>query len=200
MAGSIHSTARAYIDRMTELLRQVDAGAIEEYADMLLEAWKDDRQAFYFGNGGSASTASHHVLDIVRTAGVSGQRMLRAFCLNDNIGILTAEANDRNYASAFAMPLEAYSREGDVVVAISASGNSPNILAACETAKERGLKVVALTGFTGGKVVALADLHIHVPSDNYGLVEDIHLSIGHMAAQMLKTRVQEYMAVPEMVK
>jgi D-sedoheptulose 7-phosphate isomerase len=199
MAGTIHTTARSYLNRMAELLRQVDAEAVEQFAEMLFDAWKDDRQAFYFGNGGSASTASHHVLDIVRTAAVPGQRMLRAFCMNDNIGMVTATANDVDYREAFAMPLAAYSRSGDVAVAISASGNSPNILAACRLAKERGLKIVALTGFSGGKVVGLADLHIHVPSDNYGLVEDLHLSVGHMAAQMLKARVEACVA-PVMVQ
>jgi len=101
-----------------------------------------------------------------------------------------------DYSESFSFPLSAYSEAGDVAVAISCSGNSPNILRACQLARERGLSVVALTGFAGGKVAALANVHINIPSDNYGIVEDLHLSIGHMTAQILQAKIKAYIAEP----
>jgi len=196
MPGTICTSAQAYIAELTKILGQVDPDGIEAFADLLFDAWKENGQAFFFGNGGSASTASHHVLDIVKTASVEGQRYLRAFGMNDNIGILTAVGNDLDYSESFSFPLSAYSEAGDVAVAISCSGNSPNILRACQLARERGLSVVALTGFAGGKVAALANVHINIPSDNYGIVEDLHLSIGHMTAQILQAKIKAYIAEP----
>jgi D-sedoheptulose 7-phosphate isomerase len=197
MAGTIHTSARDYLNGLADILRQVKGEAIERFTTLLFDAWKEDRQALFFGNGGSASTASHHVLDLVKTASVPGQRPLRALAMNDNIGIVTAVGNDLEYAQTFSVPLAVYGRRGDLAVAISASGNSPNILAACKLARERGLRVVALTGFAGGKVAEMADLHINVPSDNYGIIEDLHLSIGHIVAQSLKARVQAFAAGAE---
>jgi phosphoheptose isomerase len=109
--------------------------------------------------------------------------------MNDNIGIVTAVANDIDYAESFSMPLAAYAQPGDLAVAISCSGNSPNIVHACNVARGMGLTVVGLTGFDGGKVKGLADLHINIPCDNYGIIEDLHLSIGHMVAQILRNRI-----------
>jgi D-sedoheptulose 7-phosphate isomerase len=174
---------------MSQVLAQIDVAGIEAFGELLFDAWSERRQAFFFGNGGSASTASHHVLDLVKTASVHGRHHLRAFGMNDNIGIVTAVANDIDYAESFSMPLAAYAQPGDLAVAISCSGNSPNIVHACNVARGMGLTVVGLTGFDGGKVKGLADLHINIPCDNYGIIEDLHLSIGHMVAQILRNRI-----------
>jgi len=167
----------------------MDLSAIEAFAQLVLEAWRNDRRVFVFGNGGSASTASHHACDLVKTAAVDGQRRLNAFSLVDNIGIGTALGNDISYDETFSYPLETYARPGDIAVAISGSGNSANVLRACAWARENGVTVVGLTGFSGGKLKDLADLHINVPSDNYGVIEDLHLAIGHIVAQIFKSRV-----------
>jgi D-sedoheptulose 7-phosphate isomerase len=103
--------------------------------------------------------------------------------------MMTALGNDISYEQVFAFPLASYAQAGDLAVAISCSGNSPNVLRACEWAKANGLNVVALTGLAGGKVKDLAHVHANVPSDNYGVVEDLHMSMGHIAAQMLKSRI-----------
>jgi D-sedoheptulose 7-phosphate isomerase len=146
MAGSTCDSAKKYFSEFGNIMKQVDCAPIDAFAELLFEAWKDNRQAFFFGNGGSASTASHHVLDLLKTASVKGQRHLRAFGMNDNIGILTAVGNDLDYAQAFSFPLSAYAEAGDIAVAISCSGNSPNILHACQIARDKGLSIVALTG------------------------------------------------------
>ncbi|HEV8379548.1 MAG TPA: SIS domain-containing protein, partial [Tepidisphaeraceae bacterium] len=105
------------------------------------------------------------------------------------MGLTTAIGNDISYEDIFRFPLSSYARSGDVAIGISCSGNSPNLLRACEWARENGLTVIALTGFSGGRVKNLAHLHINVPSENYGVIEDLHLSIAHIVAQGLKSRI-----------
>ncbi len=189
MAGTICTSAESYLAAMSELLGRVDPAAIDRFSQLIVEAWETGHRVFVFGNGGSASTASHYVADLTKTAAVDGKRRLQAIGLSDNMGLLTALGNDISYDQTFAYALETYACEGDIAVAISCSGNSPNVLQACRWAADHGVKVVALTGFDGGKAGRLADLHLNIPSDNYGLIEDLHLAIGHMAAQCLKAHV-----------
>jgi len=189
MAGSTCESPKEYLAKLAALVGKIDHGSIDALAGLLFQAWEEDRCVFIFGNGGSAATASHQVCDFVKTAAVEGQRRLRAFCLIDSSGMGTALGNDIGYEETLRYPLETYARPGDVAVAISGSGNSPNVLRACEWARNNGVQVVALTGFTGGKLKDLADLHINVPSDNFGLIEDLHLVIGHSVSQVLKCRV-----------
>lgn len=189
MAGRVASSAQQYLDTLTGVIAQLDAGAIDAYAGILAEAWEQRRQVFVFGNGGSAYNASHHVTDYVKTASAPGQPRLRAFSMTDNVGLTTAVGNDLSYEETFLFPLESYAQAGDVAVAISCSGNSPNLLRACQWARDHGLTVVALTGFEGGKVKEMAHLHINVPSDNYGVIEDLHMSVGHIASQMLHEKI-----------
>lgn len=190
MAHSIVGSTRAYADAMIEQLKLLDANSIDKYAQVLFDAWRDGRRVYLFGNGGSAYTASHHVMDYLKTAAVEGRKRLQAFSVNDNFGITTALGNDISYDDTFRYPLETYAKKGDVAVAISCSGNSPNVVKAVEWAKANGVYVVALTGFKGGMIGQAADLHIHIPSDNYGVIEDLHMSVGHIAAQMLKKKVE----------
>jgi phosphoheptose isomerase len=186
------STATEYFDRMRKVFDRTDMTPIDTYADRVFDAWTQGKRVFLFGNGGSAYTASHHVADYVKTASVEGRRRLAAFSLNDNLGLLTALGNDVSYDDVFVWPLDAYDAQpGDVVVAISCSGNSPNVVKAAQWAKARGITVVCLTGFTGGKLGELADIHIHFPSDNYGVIEDCQMSVGHIVAQSLQHRVAQ---------
>jgi D-sedoheptulose 7-phosphate isomerase len=189
MAGSITGSATEYLETLGAMLAQVDRGAIDAYADLLFKAWQEDRAVYVFGNGGSAACASHHVSDYVKTAQVDGQPRLRAFCLSDNTAMLTAIGNDSSYDDIFVHQLATYARPGDVAVAISCSGNSPNVVKACRWAREQCLPLVAITGFTGGKIGELADIHIHFPSDNYGIVEDMQQSVGHNVTQRLQSHV-----------
>jgi D-sedoheptulose 7-phosphate isomerase len=192
MPGSICSNASAYLTALSQLAARLDPAPIDALAARLFDIWRQRRRVFVFGNGGSASTAGHMVCDLVKTAGVAGQPRLDVLCLSDNIALLTALGNDDSYDEVFRFPLESFARPGDLAIAISCSGNSPNLLAACQWARASGVTVAALTGFAGGKVKDLADIHINVPSDNYGLIEDLHLSVNHMVAQGLQARIRKH--------
>ena len=191
MASTIHTSARDYLTAMRRLLDQIDGTLIDQVADVLFNTWEVDGQVIVFGNGGSASTSSHFVTDIVKTAAANGHRPLRALSLVDNCGITTAVANDADYDETFCFPMSVYARPGDLAIAISCSGNSPNVVNAARWAGEHGLQLVGLTGFDGGTLGRLANLHVNIPSENYGLIEDMHLSIGHMICQILKSRVEQ---------
>ena len=191
MAGTIYTSAGAYLKAMRKLLDVIDGTLIDGVAEMLVDTWKADGQVLVFGNGGSAYTSSHFVTDIVKTAATNGHRPLRALSLVDNCGITTAVANDADYEETFSFPISVYARPGDLAIAISCSGNSPNVVNAAHWVREHGLQLVGLTGFDGGALGRLANLHVNIPSDNYGLIEDVHLSIGHMISQILKSRVEQ---------
>jgi len=191
MAGTTSPTASAYFAEMQALFEQIDCDAIDRYAKELFKAWLEGRTVYVFGNGGSAYGASHHVTDYIKTARVEGEKALRAVSLVDNLGLLTALGNDISYDDIFRYPLEAMAKAGDVSVAISCSGNSGNVVKALEWAKDNRLLTVAITGFSGGKIGKIADIHINIPNENYGIIEDLQLSVGHIAAQGLKSRVFE---------
>ena len=189
MSGTTVSSATAYLQALTGQLARVDVNAIDSYAELIYRAWRDRRRVFLFGNGGSAYTASHHVTDYVKTASVEGKPRLAAFSLVDNTGLVTALGNDISYDEVFRYQLQAYARPGDMAVAISCSGNSMNVVNACQWSRDNGMTVVCITGCDGGTICRLAHLHINIPSDNFGVVEDIQMAIGHIAAQSLHNRM-----------
>jgi len=174
-----HPIALDYLEELAEVVRQVPGDALGRLIDLLLDARAMGRRVYLMGNGGSAATASHLVSDLIKTARVAGRRPLRAFALADNTPLLTAWANDSAYDRVFAEQIDALVEPEDVVIAISASGNSPNILAGLRTAAAQGAHTVGLLGFDGGAALALVDLAIHIPCHNYGLVEDAHAALGH---------------------
>jgi D-sedoheptulose 7-phosphate isomerase len=190
MAGTTCATAEAYLASMRSVLGSIDATQIDAFADVLFDAWRRDKRVFVFGNGGSAHTASHFATDFMKTGAVAGQKRLQCFSLADNCGLITALGNDISFDDVFAYLLSTYADAGDVAVAISCSGDSPNVLRACQWAGANGLTLVCLSGFSGGKMAAYADLHINIPHDNYGLIEDLHMSIGHIVTQELQAKVQ----------
>jgi phosphoheptose isomerase len=153
MVKSTCSSARQYLDALVSLLPRIDAAAIDRVTDAVFRRWVDDRQVLILGNGGSASTAAHYVTDLVKTAWVPGQRRLRALSMTDNPGLTTAVGNDISYEETFSFPLESYARPGDLVVAISGSGNSPNIVSACKLARSRTCRSHRLRWWRTGSVV-----------------------------------------------
>lgn len=178
-----------YLNALRDELERLDPFAIQRYVDLLLGAWKADRHVFVFGNGGSAATANHHVTDLVKTAGVPGRRRVRAVHIGGDLAMTTAVANDIDYADTIAFPLSVYARPGDLAVAISCSGRSPNVVRAVEWAKLNGLTVAALTGNPAEGVGVLADLHICVPADDYGVIEDVHSAVTHAVAHAVRARL-----------
>ena len=178
--------ARGYLDYVGEVLAGLDVGAIASFVDVLLAARDRQARIFFIGNGGSASTASHFVNDIAVGCRHS-KPPFRAVCLTDNSAVLTALANDFGYEDVFAHQLQTQMAPGDVVVAISASGCSPNVIAAFDYANENGAITVALTGFDGGPLADLAQLVVHAPTNKgeYGPAEDAHLVVNHLVAAFI---------------
>jgi D-sedoheptulose 7-phosphate isomerase len=177
----------AYLESFGRLVAGVDCEAVVRVVDLLRSA-RDAGQAVYVaGNGGSAATASHFVNDLGKATRQSGGAPFRALCLSDNISWLTALANDEGYERAFAGQLENFASPGDVLVVISASGNSPNVVAAVELARERGVRSVGLLGFDGGRLKDLVDeaVWVETESGQYGPVETMHTLICDLVTSCL---------------
>lgn len=165
---------------------------LQEVVNVIHRARVEGRQVFIMGNGGSASTATHMACDIGKNTAFPGYPRVRAISLNDNMAFFSALANDNGYESVFAEQLLNLVRPGDVVVAISASGNSPNILKAVETAKEHNAYTIGWSGYEGGKLSKLADLSIVVHNNCIEQIEDIHLMLEHMVVQALRRTIQTH--------
>jgi len=174
-----------YIDRLEQGLRAIDPEAIGEVVEVLEQARVEQRTLFVIGNGGSAATASHMANDLQKLASQGRSPAFRAIALTDNVPLITAWGNDEDYTAVFVRQLEALARDGDLLIAITGSGNSPNIVRAMEWAKDAGLKTIALLGFDGGKAVDLADHVLLFAEDHYGRIEDAHMVLEHMIANYL---------------
>ena len=161
----------------------------------LRQAYRSGKQVFVIRNGGSASTASHMACDLGKNILPERDRdsvpRLHIMALTDNVGWMTALANDIGYDDIFSKQLKDFVQADDLLIAISGSGNSPNVVKGVEIAKAMGAKTVGLLGFRGGKVSDLLDARIIVPSDNYGYIEDIHLVLNHLFVALLKMLVVE---------
>jgi D-sedoheptulose 7-phosphate isomerase len=183
--------ARSYLEYLGEVLRGIDLPAIAAFARTLLEARARGAAIYFIGNGGSAATAAHFANDIAVGTNCS-TRPFRAFSLCDNQAIVTAVANDFGYEHIFVRQLQVLARSGDVLVAISASGNSPNLLRAVEYARRNGIHTVGITAFDGGKLRQLADQSLHVPTgaQEYGPAEDAHMVLDHLLGAYLTRLVR----------
>jgi len=183
--------ARGYLEYLQAVLRRIDPAEIGAFIRTLLDARERSATIFFIGNGGSAATASHFANDL--SIGTNEyDKPFRAFSLADNVPILTAIGNDFGYEEIFVRQLRALGKSGDVLVGISASGNSPNLLKAFEYASSIGISTVAITAFDGGKMKALASHGIHVPTDmkEYGPAEDAHLVLDHLVTAYLMRYVR----------
>ncbi len=170
----------AYLNTLRDVFDELPLDALEKVLDVFEIAYREDRTIFICGNGGSFSTASHWVCDFSKGTIASGAKRIRMMGLGDNIPLLTAYANDVDYDHVFAEPLRTYARPKDVVVLLTASGNSPNILAAAKAAREVGAITIGLIGFGGGKLATLVDHSVVVTCKEYGPVEDLHLILDHI--------------------
>jgi D-sedoheptulose 7-phosphate isomerase len=188
--GTGAQTAAEYYSELGAVLSKLSLPLVDSIAAKLYEAFVAENTVFLFGNGGSAATASHFACDLGKgTASAHPFKRLRAHALTDNIPSLTAWANDSGYASIFAEQLRNFLRPSDLVVAISGSGNSPNVLHALELAKDEGAFCIGLTGFRGGKMASLCDLCLIVPSDNMQLIEDVHMTLAHAIYTILWNKI-----------
>lgn len=180
--------AKWYRDQEIAKWHELDLSAIEKIARIVEKAEKNGHQIFIVGNGGSAATASHIATDWAKTAERKGKPLLRSMSLTDNVPLMSAIANDLGYDEVFVRQLKNCLGRNDVVVIISGSGNSPNVVKAAKFAKRCGAVTIGMTGFSGGRLRKLVDVCLHVDSDQYGVIEDIHMAVGSILAFYLKQR------------
>lgn len=171
-----------YRTRLAAAVSAIDLGQVQRFVDALSEVRSAGRTVFTCGNGGSASTASHFATDLGKGASYGQPARFKVMALTDSISTITAYANDVEYAVVFAEPLINHAQPGDLLVAISGSGNSENVIRAVAAAKELGVTTVGMTGFDGGRLGPMVDIHLNVPDDHMGRIEDAHMSLCHMTA------------------
>lgn len=169
-----------YKAALVRSIETIDLAKVQRAIEILTEARDEERQIFVCGNGGSASTASHFVCDMVKGASFGRERRFRILALTDSLATLTAYSNDVSYDCVFVEQLKNFARAGDVVMAFSGSGNSPNVVRAVEFANSAGCQTIAFTGRDGGRLGGLAQLNIHVADPHMGHIEDGHLAAMHM--------------------
>jgi len=182
-----------YVRAQKTALDSIPADGVAQLVEKLRVAWKDDRQIFVFGNGGSAANASHFATDLGKGASDKVGKSFRVLSLNDNVSWMTALGNDYAYDEVFVRQLRNYGKAGDLVLTMSVSGNSPNLVKALEWAKQNGLHSVALVGAKRGRLAEIAEQVIVVNDTHYGRVEDAHMGICHMACYA-------FMEQPELTK
>jgi len=171
---------KSYIEKEISILNALDIAAINTTMNLLYETLEAEKNIYIFGNGGSAATASHFTNDFNKGISEHTAKKFRFICLNDNIATIMAIANDINYDEVFRFQLRGRLAPGDLIIAISGSGNSKNVINAVEYAKEQGNKVIGLTGYNGGKLKPLSDVSLHVPIDDMQITEDIHMVFDHL--------------------
>lgn len=186
----LHHDLERYCHELAAVTVALPFDMLAHAADTLLECHRRGGTIFIFGNGGSAATASHFACDLAKGVRVEGVPAFRVFPLTDNVPLLTAWGNDASYEQVFAAQLIALVRPGDVIVAISASGNSPNVLAAVRVARAAGALTIALSGRDGGRLAPLADLTVRVPAETMEQVEDAHSIITHSLCVALRRRLR----------
>lgn len=184
-----------YLQRLNDEVNRIDQAAMRRWADLIYEAWEKGRFVFIFGNGGSGTTASHMAEDLgkstlhERDLNDESKKRLKVLSLTDNAGWLMAVGNDLAYDQIFVQQLMNYGGEGDLVIAISGSGNSPNVLNAVDWANRHGLTTFGVTGYSGGKLKQMQKDGLHVELDDMGMVESIHLCLFHWVLNDVFARI-----------
>ena len=185
MPAEFNQRARAYLSDATSLIDRIPVETLDRIFGILCEAYRADRQVILMGNGGSAALASHFAVDLGKGTVRPDRRRFRVLSIVDNTPVMTAYANDFSYADVFSEQIRTLAQPGDVVLGISGSGNSANVLNGLKAARERGAVTVALTGYKGGKVIELADVALVAPSDDMQHIEDCHLMLTHLFMQAM---------------
>jgi D-sedoheptulose 7-phosphate isomerase len=182
---SVDNFFSGYAERLSSVLAVSDWSGVAQLAEDIRAAWSEGRQVFLCGNGGSAGNAMHLANDFVYGVARSTGSGIRALALSANPAVMTCLANDLGYDNIYCEQLAVQGREGDILIALSGSGNSPNIVNTLERARVMGIKSYAILGYEGGRSKALADVAIHFPVDDMQIAEDLQLVVGHMLMQWL---------------
>ncbi|MBD3169481.1 MAG: SIS domain-containing protein [candidate division Zixibacteria bacterium] len=180
-----------YINTSSNILDKIEKQTIDNVIDVLYKAYRDSKMVFFAGNGGSAAAASHFCEDLSKGTqpDLKATKRFRALSLVDNVPYITAMSNDEGYEHIFEQQLVCYAQPGDILVCISGSGNSQNVVQAMEWAKNHDLTTIAISGYDGGKIGAIADVNLHVPSFDMGLVEALHMVVSHYITDRLKEKI-----------
>ncbi len=187
--------ADAYVDRLKSELGRIDQAKLRRWADLIFDAWRNERFVFIIGNGGSGTTATHMSEDLGKSTlrpddlRDESKKRLKVMSLTDNLGWILAVGNDCGYDQIFVQQLMNYGGEGDLVIAISGSGNSPNVLNAVDWANRHGLTTFGLTGYNGGKLKQMQQDGLHVELNDMGMVESIHLCLFHWVLNDVFARI-----------
>lgn len=196
-SATLHAYVELYFERLRGTIDRIPLERIERIGDILFRAYQHNKQVFVVGNGGSAATASHMACDLGKNTIGPNQRRFRILSLTDNTPLLTALANDVGYDHVFSEQLVNLIRPGDVLIVVTASGRSPNIIEAMQYSRSRAATIIAMLGFDGGPARELADEFILVPSDDYGLIEDLHMILNHVIVGYFHQRLEneDYLSV-----
>ncbi|MBA3871289.1 MAG: SIS domain-containing protein [Anaerolineae bacterium] len=186
---------RVYFSTVQELLNKVPFAAVDQVVEALISANQAGQTVFICGNGGSASTATHFGCDLAKRPIVAGQPRYRVIPLTDNNALMTAISNDISYDAVFSEQLIPLVRKGDILIGISGSGNSKNVIKAVEVAKAAGATTIGFSGYDGGKLAPAVDISVHIPSFNMAMVEDVHLMLEHSICERLLAVNQEAAAL-----
>lgn len=175
-----------YFEELKFALTKIDRNLLVGIESMIIKTVKKDGNIYLLGNGGNTATASHWVCDFNKGIGILSDKSVRMISLSDNISLLTAYANDASYDDIYLFQLEKIIQKRDLIIILSVSGNSGNLVKAAKYAKENNITVISIVGDYNGKVLDYSDISLIVYSKNYGIVEDIQLSLGHMISQNIK--------------
>jgi D-sedoheptulose 7-phosphate isomerase len=180
-----------YINKEIEVLKTLDISSINAVMTAIIEAYNADGNVYIFGNGGSATTASHFQNDFNKGLSENLIKKFNFVCLNDNIATVMAIANDLGYENIFEFQLKGKLKQNDLVIAISGSGNSENVIRAIEYAKQQGIKTIGITGYNGGKLVKIADISFNAPINDMQITEDVHMILDHLMMSVLMNRIND---------
>ena len=187
--------AKEYLDQFKGTLESMDLKDLDSIIDSLINAHKEGKQVFVMGNGGSAATSSHFACDLskgtLQNLNDPEEKRFKVIALTDNVPLITAYSNDLSYEQVFSQQLKNLVNPGDIVIGISASGNSQNIINAINLAKENKAITIGLLGFNGGKLKELVNLKILVNKDDYGMVEDSHSALQHMMCSIIREKLKK---------
>jgi D-sedoheptulose 7-phosphate isomerase len=189
VAAAPFLAAKDYLLAVQDVLAHLDHEIVDRMVDAIWRGYEEGRTLFVFGNGGSAALASHFACDIGKGTIARRAKRLKTIALTDNVALITAWANDKAYEEIFSEQLESLAEKGDIALAISGSGNSPNVIRGLEAGRRLGVQTLVLTGFAGGRAKALADLCLIVPSDSMQHIEDAHLCATHAIFLAIRQRM-----------
>ncbi|MCA0456832.1 MAG: SIS domain-containing protein [Chloroflexi bacterium] len=182
---------RTYFSTVQALISKTPFEQVDKVVEAMVAAYRDEKVIYICGNGGSAATATHFGCDLAKRPIVAGQPRYRVISLTDNNALMTALSNDIGYEVVFSEQLIPLVRKGDILIGISGSGNSKNVLNAVEVAKQAGAVTIGFSGYDGGKLAPAVDISVHVPSFNMAMVEDVHLMLEHAICERLLAINQE---------